>query len=75
MPRFIPNMCNHHITGLMPKDSLFFTDPSATKVEKLPSADKNEGLFAIYDYGTTSRKIRIYQHTFTKEIKSREIKL
>lgn len=75
MPRYIPNSCNHHITALMPKDSMFFTDPSATKVEKLPSSDKNAGLFAIYDYGTTSHKFRIYQHTFTKKIQSREIQL
>lgn len=73
MLRFIPAACSHRITGLMPKDSIFFTDPSCTKVEKLPSADKNAGLFAIYDYGTTSHKFRIYQHKFTRQIQSREI--
>ena len=73
MLRFIPAACSHRITALMPKDSIFFTDPSCTKVEKLPSADKNAGLFAIYDYGTTSHKFRIYQHKFTRQIQSREI--
>lgn len=75
MQRFIASACNHRIAALMPKDAMFFSEQSATKLEKLPSVDKNAGLFAIYDFGTTSYKFRIYQHTFTKKLKSREIKL
>lgn len=73
MQRFIPAACNHRICGLLPKDSVFFIE--TTKVEKLPSAAKKNGLFAIYEYGTTLEKFRIYQHTFTKQIQSREIVL
>ena len=73
MQRFIPGACNHRIVGLMPKDSNFFIE--TTKVEKLPDASKDAGLFAFYEFGTTLTKFRIYQNKFTKEVKSREIVL
>lgn len=73
MQRFIPAACNHRICGLMPKDSAFFIETG--KVEKLPDAGKDAGLFAFYEFGTTLTKFRIYQHTYTKTIKSREIVL
>ena len=71
MPRMIPNSCNHKIAGLLTKDSMFFIN--SIKVEKLPSAAKGEGLFALYEYGSTLAKFRIYQHVFTREIKQREV--
>lgn len=73
MPRMIPAACNHRICGLMPKDAAFFIE--TTKVEKLPDASKDAGLFAMYEFGTTLTKFRIYQHKYTKTIKSREIVL
>lgn len=71
MQRYIPAACNHRIAGLLPKDSNFFIETS--KVEKLPDAAKDCGLFAFYEFGTTLEKFRIYQFTYTKQIKSREI--
>lgn len=71
MQRYIPAACNHRIAGMIPKDSFFFIENSA--VEKLPTAAKDAGLFAIYEFGTTNHKFRIYQHKFTKTIKSREV--
>lgn len=73
MQRYIPAACNHRICGLLPKDAAFFCE--TTKVEKLPDASKDAGLFAFYEFGTTLNKFRIYQHTYTKVIKSREIVL
>lgn len=72
MQRYIPASCNHRFVGLMPKDSGFFCENS-TKAEKLPDANKDAGLFALYEFGTQLTKLRIYQNKFTKEIKSREI--
>lgn len=72
MPRAIPGACNHHIVGLLTsKDSGHFSN--STKCEKLPDATKGAGLFAIYEYGVNETKFRIYQHTFTRELKSREV--
>lgn len=71
MPRLIPQACNHRICGFMPKDSIFFIETN--KVEKLPDVNKDAGLFAIYEYGSTRNKFRIYQHTFTRTIASREV--
>lgn len=71
MPRLIPMACSHRVCGLIPKDAFFFIEDS--RVEKLPDAAKGSGLFAIYEYGTTRTKFRIYQHTYTQQIKSREI--
>jgi len=71
MQRFIPAACNHRIAGLLPKDCNFFIE--TLKPEKLPDATKDAGLFAFYEFGTTLHKFRIYQHTFTKELKSREV--
>ncbi len=74
MGRFVAASCKHHLGGLMMSDqSSFFM--STTKVEKLPSADKDAGLFAIYEFGTTLQKFRIYQHVFTAKLKSREIRI
>ena len=73
MQRYIPASCNHRVCGLLPKDGAFFIETS--KVEKLPAASKDCGLFAFYEFGTSLSKFRIYQHTYTKEIKSREIVL
>ncbi len=71
MPRFIPAACNHRMVGLMPKDGIHFIE--TPKVEKLPDAAKDCGIFAFYEFGTQLTKFRIYQHKFTKTIKSREI--
>lgn len=72
MPRIIPSACNHRIGGLLTdKDSFYFIN--TTKVVKLPSKDKDAGLFAMYEYGTTLHKYRIYQHKFTKQLASREV--
>ena len=73
MQRSIPASCNHKICGLLPKDSAFFTDNM--KVEKLPDAVKDAGLFAFYEFGNILHKFRIYQFEYTKQIKSREIVL
>lgn len=74
MGRFIATSCKHHLGGLMMSDqSGFFMN--TTKVEKLPSADKDAGLFALYEFGTTLVKFRIYQHVFTAQLKSREIRI
>lgn len=74
MGRASANMCKHHLGGLMMSDqSAFFMQ--TTKVEKLPSADKDAGLFALYEFGTTLQKFRIYQHVFTAKLKSREIRI
>lgn len=71
MTRGIVSQCQHKILGLLTTDASRFTD--STKVEKLPTADKENGLFAFYEFGTKSDKFRIYQHEFKQEIKSREI--
>lgn len=73
MQRMIPGACNHKIGAFLPKDYAFFLN--TPKVEKLPDASKDAGLFAIYEYGTSLNKFRIYQHTFTKQLASREIVL
>ena len=70
-PKGLVNSCNHRIAGLIPKDSYFFIENSA--VEKFPDASKDAGLFALYEFGTTNAKFRIYQHEFKGTIKSREI--
>jgi hypothetical protein len=71
MQRYIPAACNHRVVGLMPKDAVFFVE--TTKVEKLPDSNADKGLFAFYEFGTTLIKFRIYQHEYTKTVKSREI--
>lgn len=71
MPRTIPGSCNHKIGGLLTKDAMFFIETS--KVEKLPDVNKDQGLFAIYEYGPNTTKFRIYQHTFKRQLKSREV--
>ena len=43
------------------------------KCEKLPDAAKNAGLFALYEYGTDSKKFCLYQSTFSREAVSREV--
>lgn len=73
MPRMIPAACNHRVCGLLPKDAFVFIED--TRVEKLPDASKDCGLFAIYEFGTSKTKFRIYQHKYTKQIQSREIVL
>ena len=73
MPRFLPQACNHRLCGLIPKDAFFFIEDP--RVEKLPDASKDCGLFAIYEFGTSKTKLRIYQHTYTKTIESREVVL
>lgn len=71
MQRYVPASCNHKIVGFMPKDSSFFIETN--KVEKLPSATDDKGLFALYEFAGKLIKLRIYQHKFTKTVKSREI--
>lgn len=71
LPRSIPQTCNHRIGAMLPKDGNFFIE--TPKVEKLPDKAKDAGLFAFYEFGTSLSKFRIYQHTFTKKVKSREI--
>ena len=63
--------CNHRIVGLMPKDCFFFCESSAP--EKFPDAAKECGIFAIYEFGTSVQKFRIYQHTYTKVLKARGV--
>lgn len=62
----------HHLAGLLMQDSSAFF-MNSTKCEKLPSADKDAGLFAIYEFGNTTVKFRIYQHEYTFVSKSREV--
>ena len=61
MPRGIVNQLKHKVCGqLMGDQSTFFMQ--TTKAEKLPSHASKTGLFALYEYGTTLIKFRIYQH-------------
>lgn len=72
LPRPVANACNHKIGGLLTdKDSFFFIN--TPKVNKLPKRDDDKGLFAIYEYGNTLHKFRIYQHVYTKQLASREV--
>lgn len=71
LPRIIPSACNHRIGGFLTKDAMFFIN--TPKVEKLPTASKDAGLFAIYEYGADVTKFRIYQHEFTRKLKAREV--
>lgn len=73
LQRNIAAACKHKVCGMMTQGagSIYFID--CPKVEKLPTASKNAGLFAIYQYGSTEQKFRIYQHTYTRTIESREI--
>lgn len=73
MPRAFASACNHRICGAMIKDAMFFIN--TVKVEKLPNKSENNGVFAMYEYGSTLAKFRIYQHTFTRTIKEREVVL
>lgn len=68
---WIPAACSHRISGLIPTNSMWFID--CTKVEKLPSHESDKGLFAIYKYGTSETKFRIYQHEFKNKIKERSV--
>ena len=67
----VPAACNHRIGAFLPKDAMFFIE--TPKVEKLPDANKDAGLFAIYEYGSNTTKFRIYQHEFTRKLKAREV--
>lgn len=73
LQRNIAAACKHRVCGMMTQGggSIYFID--CPKVEKLPTASKSAGLFAIYQYGSTENKFRIYQHTYTRTIESREI--
>lgn len=73
LPRSVAMACAHRVGGMLPKDAMFFIE--TPKVEKLPDKSKDAGLFAFYEFGTTLNKFRIYQHKFTKQLKSREIHL
>lgn len=73
LPRSIPGACNHRVCGQIPKDAFFFIE--TPKVEKLPDKSKDCGLFAFYEFGTSLTKFRIYQHVFSKQVKSRDIVL
>ena len=73
MPKSIISACNHRLVGLMPNDNNFFSSDS--RVEKLPDASKKTGLFAIYTYGTTNTKFKIYQHKFKELTSNREVVL
>lgn len=73
LQRNIAAACKHRVCGMMTQGggSIYFID--CPKVEKLPTASKSAGLFAIYQYGSTENKFRIYQHAYTRTIESREI--
>lgn len=71
LQRMVPAACNHRIGAFLPKDAMFFIE--TPKVEKLPDANKDAGLFAIYEYGSNTTKFRIYQHEFTRKLKAREV--
>lgn len=71
MPKSCMSLCAHKLTGLITKDAFRITDNN--RVEKLPDASKDAGLFAFYEFGQNITKFRIYQHVFAKEIKSRDI--
>lgn len=72
LQRAVVNACNHRIVGkLTNKESSMFSMES--KCEKLPDAAKNAGLFALYEYGTDSKKFCLYQSTFSREAVSREV--
>ena len=77
LPRAIASQLKHKVCGqLMSDQSSYFMN--STKVEKLPSHASDSGLFALYEYGTTLEKFRIYQHPLraarersVKELKAR----
>lgn len=71
LPKFVPTNCKHHVSGLLTTDAFFFTENMS--VPKLPDEAKGAGNFAIYEYGTGATKFCIYQHEFTKKLKSREV--
>ena len=68
---FIPASCEHRVCGLLTGNSIWFID--SMKVEKLPDKAKDAGLFAIYKRGTEETKLRIYQHTYKNQPKSRSV--
>jgi DNA segregation ATPase FtsK/SpoIIIE-like protein len=70
--KFILNLCNHHIAAKCKENSSYAMLDTARAV-KLPERDS--GVCAIYQYGTSSFKFKIYQHKYTREIESRTIEI
>ena len=70
MPNFVYTACSHRIAGKVgDRESVKYLD--SMRASKLPTAI--DGIFAIYQYGSTSYKFKIYQHTFTRELESRTV--
>lgn len=69
--RSITNQCQHRLLGLLTSEASKFSDNM--KLEKLPTADQKNGLFAFYEFGTKSQKFRIYQHKFKGTVKARGV--
>ena len=63
--------CQHRLIGLTLQDAFFFHDDSC--IEKLPSKDKDAGLFAFYFFGAVKHKVCIYQNKFAANVKQREV--
>lgn len=70
LPTSILNLCQHRIAAKCgDKDSSKFLD--SMQATKLPQP--TDGIFALYRYGSKVTKFKIYQHTFTTELESREV--
>ena len=70
IPNFVYTACSHRIAGKVgDRESVKYLD--SMRASKLPTAI--DGIFAIYQYGSTSYKFKIYQHTFTRELESRTV--
>lgn len=70
LPSFVYTACNHRIAAKCgeKESSKYLNSMRATR---LPTAD--DGIFAIYQYGATDYKFKIYQHVFAREIESRTV--
>ena len=69
-PNFILSNCNHRICAKTTGDGSYKVMGNS-RAEKLPDSLG----FAIYQYGSTIEKFKIYQHTFSKTLKERELKI
>lgn len=70
VPTNVLTMCNHVICAKGPEDAAYkFMGDS--RISKLP----NSLGFAVYKYGSTAQKFKIYQHEFKFEAESRELEI
>lgn len=70
MPNFVYSACSHKIAGKVgDRESSKYIE--SLRATKLPQP--TDGIFAIYKYGSTDIKFKIYQHVFTKKLESRTV--